>query len=78
MFLFGPRRGYSLQTEHCRMLRSRTGWVPVPRSEEEASASLTGMFEEESLDRDLVLTIFFKQITSGQCLNNVFDSERFQ
>ena len=78
MFLFGPRRGYSLQTEHCSMLRSRTGWVPVPRSEEEASGSLTGMFEEETLDMDLVLTILLKQITSCHCLNNLFDSERFQ
>ena len=33
IFLFWPRRGYSMQTEHFRMLRSRTELDPVPRSE---------------------------------------------
>ena len=54
MFLLGSRRGYSMHTEHFRMLRSRT----VPGFKEEASDSLTGTFAEETHVWDLVLTIF--------------------
>ena len=61
------------------MLRSWTGWEPVSGSEEEASDSLTGTFEEETLDYDLVLTILvFSKSLLVNVRTMVSDSERFQ